>query len=149
MRLAAQEMHRVLRPGGKIATSVWSGPEHNFWVTAIMGAINRHLDLPAPPPGAPGMFRCAKDGFVADLLTQAGFKNVTQQEVRSKLDCKTVDVYWTMMNEIAAPVVAGLSKADEAAQDQIKAEVYQAVQQRYPEGDIKIDAAALVVSAEK
>ncbi|HEX8506620.1 MAG TPA: hypothetical protein VF630_14750 [Hymenobacter sp.] len=95
------------------------------------------------------MFRCAKDGFVADLLTQAGFKNVTQQEVRSKLDCKTVDVYWTMMNEIAAPVVAGLSKADEAAQDQIKAEVYQAVQQRYPEGDIKIDAAALVVSAEK
>src|SRR5664279_1289396 len=39
MELAAKEMVRVLKPGGRIATSVWSVAEKNFWVTAIMGSI--------------------------------------------------------------------------------------------------------------
>ena len=65
MLLAAKEMVRVLKPGGKIATSVWEGPEKNFWVTAMMGVMNKNIEMPAPPPGSPGMFRCAKDGFLS------------------------------------------------------------------------------------
>ena len=76
MLLAAKEMVRVLKPGGRVAASVWDGPEKNFWVTAIMGTISRNMELPPPPPGAPGMFRCAKDGLMADLFQQAGLKNI-------------------------------------------------------------------------
>ena len=36
MQLAAQEMFRVLKPGGRFATAVWNVPEKNYWVTAIM-----------------------------------------------------------------------------------------------------------------
>ncbi|HEX8326978.1 MAG TPA: class I SAM-dependent methyltransferase [Hymenobacter sp.] len=149
MALAAREMYRVLKPGGRMATAVWNVPEKNFWVTAVMGAINRNLNLPAPPPGAPGMFRCAKDGLIAGLLTEAGFRNVSQQEVAGTLNARTADTYWEMMNDIAAPVVAGLSKADDDTRDKIKAEVYQAVQQKYPHGDILIDSSALVVCGER
>ena len=39
MLLAAKEMARVLKPGGRIATSVWNIPEKNFWITAILGTI--------------------------------------------------------------------------------------------------------------
>ena len=39
MSLAAEEMVRVLRPGGRISASVWDGPEKNFWVTAIMDRL--------------------------------------------------------------------------------------------------------------
>ena len=81
MQLAANEMVRVLKPGGRIATSVWNGPEKNFWVTVIMGAINRNMNLPAPPVGGPGMFRCAKDELIADIFRQAGLKNVAQSEI--------------------------------------------------------------------
>ena len=63
MALAAREMARVLKPGGQLATAVWAGPEQNFWVTASMGLINQHLQLPPPLPGAPGMFRCAQPGL--------------------------------------------------------------------------------------
>ena len=149
MLLAAKEMVRVLKPGGRIATSVWSVPEKNFWVTAIMGTINKNMELPAPPPGAPGMFRCAKDGFISDLFLQAGLKNISEKEVNGKLNCKTTDVYWNMMTEIGAPIVAALSKADQAMKEKIKGEVYQAVNQKYPDGNILIDSSALVIYGEK
>ncbi|HUR67119.1 MAG TPA: class I SAM-dependent methyltransferase, partial [Chitinophagaceae bacterium] len=32
MQLAANEMLRVLKPGGRLATSVWDGPEKNIWI---------------------------------------------------------------------------------------------------------------------
>ena len=93
MSLAAKEMLRVLKPGGKIATSVWSGPEKNFWVTATMGPINKNLEIPAPPMGAPGIFRCAKPGLIAGLFKEAGFKNVMENEVHGKLKSGTAEEY--------------------------------------------------------
>lgn len=149
MLLAAKEMVRVLKPGGRIATAVWGVPEKNFWVTAIMGTINKNMQLPAPPPGAPGIFRCAGDGFISDLFLQAGLKNISAKEVNGKLNCKTTDVYWNMMTEIGAPIVAALSKADEAMKEKIKKEVYQAVNQKYPDGNIVIDSSANVIYGEK
>src|SRR5215204_1283057 len=149
MLLAAKEMVRVLKPGGKIATSVWNVPEKNFWITAIMDAINKNMELPAPVPGVPGMFRCAEDGFMADLFSEAGLKNILVKEVRGKLNCETAQVYWDVMTEVAAPVVASLSNADSATKDKIKRRVFQAVNQRYRGGNIMIDSSALVISGEK
>lgn len=148
MQLAADEMLRVLKPGGRIATSVWNGPEKNFWVTATMGTIQRNMELPPPPPGAPGMFRCAKPGLMKEIFEKAGFKNVTEMEVPSKLNSGTVETYWNMITEIGAPVVAALSKADESMQQKIKQEVFELVSNKYP-GTVAIDASAIVISAEK
>ncbi|WNM18697.1 class I SAM-dependent methyltransferase [Flavobacterium capsici] len=149
MLLAAKEMVRVLKPGGRIATSVWGIPEKNFWVTATMGTINRNLNLSPPPPGSPGIFRCAKDGLMHELFSEAGLKNISEKEVTSKLNSKTSDVYWNMMNEIAAPVVGALSKADDAMKRKIKEEVYQALNEKYPDGNIMIDSSATVIYGEK
>jgi ubiquinone/menaquinone biosynthesis C-methylase UbiE len=149
MLLAAKEMARVLKPGGRIATSVWNIPEKNFWVTAIMETINRNMQLPPPPPGSPGMFRCAKDGLMTDLFSKAGFKNISITEIAGNLNCQTSDVYWNMMTEVGAPIVAALSKADDAMKEKIKREVYEIVNQKYPDGSVQIEASALVIYGEK
>lgn len=148
MQLAANEMARVLKPGGKIATSVWNVAEKNFWVTAMMGTINKNMELPPPPPGAPGMFRCAQPGLVKGLFEKAKLKNITEKEVASKLNSGTVETYWNMMTEIGAPIVAALSKADDAMRQKIKTEVFELVRQKY-HGTVAIDAGAIVISAEK
>jgi len=149
MLLAAKEMVRVLKPGGRIATSVWNIPEKNFWVTAAMDTINNFMQLPPPPPGAPGMFRCAKEGTLADLFQQAGLKNIVQKEVTGKLPCGTADVYWNLMTEVGAPIVAALSKADENMKQTIKDEVLRKVNEKYPYGKVAIDSSAIVIYGEK
>ena len=148
MQLAANEMARVLKPDGKIATSVWNIPEKNFWVTAIMGTINKNMELPPPPPGSPGMFRCAKPGLMKEIFEKTGFKNIIEKEVPTKLSSGTVETYWNMMTEVGAPIVAALSKADDAMQQKIKKEVFELVRQRYPD-KVAIDASAIVISATK
>lgn len=148
MELAAREMFRVLNPGGRMATSVWDVPEKNFWVTATMGTIQRNMELPPNPPGAPGMFRCCKPGLMKEIFEAAGFKNVTETTVPSLLRSGTVETYWNMMTEVGAPIVAALSKADVAMKEKIRREVFEVVARRYP-GEVAIDASALVISTEK
>ena len=52
MLLAAKEMVRVLKPGGRIATAVWNVPEKNFWASAILSIINKNMQLIPPPAGS-------------------------------------------------------------------------------------------------
>jgi ubiquinone/menaquinone biosynthesis C-methylase UbiE len=149
MQLAANEMYRVLKPGGRVATSVWNVPDKNFWVTATMGTIMKNMELPPPAPDVPGMFRCAKPGRMKELFDQAGFKNYHEKEVTTKLRAGTVERYWSMMTEVGAPIVAALSKADDAMREKIRREVFDLIKQRYPEDNLAIDASAIVITAEK
>ncbi len=149
MVLAAKEMIRVLKPCGRLATAVWGAPDKNFWITATMGAINRNMELPALPADAPGIFRCAQDGMIADLFSRLGLKNVSQKEVIGNMNCKTTDVYWGFMTDVVAPVVAALSNAGDALKEKIKNEVYQSVNDRYPEGRVSIASGALIIAGEK
>ena len=107
------------------------------------------MELPPPPPGSPGMFRCAKDGLISDIFSQAGLKNISQTEIFGKLNCKTSDAYWGMQTEVGAPIVAALSKASDDMKEKIKIETYAALSQKYPDGNIIIDSSALVIYGEK
>jgi ubiquinone/menaquinone biosynthesis C-methylase UbiE len=149
MELAASEMARVLKPGGKLSTSVWNVAEKNFWVTAMMGSIKKHIDVPTPPSGAPSMFRCAGDGMMVDLLQRVGLHDVHAHEVAGVLRSGTADVYWNMMNDIAAPVVAAMSSADDATRAAIRRDLFDTVHSRFEPDSVMIDSSAIVISGLK
>jgi ubiquinone/menaquinone biosynthesis C-methylase UbiE len=147
MAVATREMRRVLKPGGRIATTVWGAPEKNFWITCMMQSIKKHIDMPPPQPGAPGMFRCSQPGLVGELFAGAGLKNVCEADVPCKLRCDSAESYWTMMTEIAAPFVAALSGADKATVEAVKTDVVAAMHARYP--DAAIGACGMVIAGTK
>lgn len=147
--VAAREFVRVAKPGARVCTSVWDVPEKNAWATTIMGTINTLVDLPAPPPGAPGLFRCAAPGYMADVFRGAGLKNVTEQAVSTPLQLADPEQYFAFMCEIAAPVVAGMAKTDEATRAKIKEVVLGLAAQRRSGDTIRFDGSAIVVCGEK
>lgn len=149
MQLASDEMYRVLKSGGMMATSVWSTGDKNAWVTNIMGTISKNMQLPPPVPGAPGMFRCGNTGFIKSIMEKSGFKNIHEQTVSGKVRYAGFEEMWQMMNEVAAPVVGALSKADEAMTQKIKAEAAQQSAQYLTDKGLEMDYESLVISGSK
>jgi SAM-dependent methyltransferase len=147
MGLATREMVRVLKPGGRIAATFWGAPEKNYWVTCMMQNIKKHMDVPTPPSGAPGMFRCSQPGLLAGLFTAEGLKDVGEVEVPCTLACGSAEGYWDVMTEVAAPFVAVLSTADEATVAAVKRDVVASMHERHPDGSI--DACGVVVAGVK
>lgn len=146
---AAREFCRVAKPGARVCTSVWAAPAKNPWATTVLSTIGKHVDMPAPPPGAPGLFRCAAPDYMAGIFRQAGLRNVTEQEVAAPLQFDNADQYFTFMNEVAAPVVAGIAKADEAARARIKDEVIALADKHSAGGKIRLGGSAIVICGEK
>jgi hypothetical protein len=114
-----------------------------------MGVISRNMELAPPPPGAPGMFRCGNPGLMKGILEKAGFNNIEEQEINKKIIYENADHMWTMMNEVAAPVVAALSKADEAVKEKIKNEVKESSQKYMTDKGLEMDFGSLILSAKK
>ena len=146
---SAREFVRVARPGARVCTAVWGPPEKNPWATIIMSTIAKHVEMPVLPPGSPGLFRCAAAGCMAGVFRDAGLKNVTEREVGAPVQFDDPEEYFTFMNEIAAPVVAGIAKADETTRAKIKEVVLGLAAQRAAGGKIRLDGSAIVVCGEK
>lgn len=149
MLLAAKEMVRVLKPGGRIAVTVWNEPDKNSWATSVLSIVNKNMKVAPLPEGAPGLFRCAKRGMIPELFKQAGLKNISESEVGGKLNPGNRKIYWNFMTEVAAPVVAALSNADCEMKVNIRREVFDLIKQKYPDGALSIDSNALVIYGEK
>ncbi len=144
MALAAREMARVLKRGGRCATSVWMGPEGNPWITTMMATINKHAPQPPPVPGAPGMFRCAAPELIAGLFRDAGFGDVKESVVSGQVVFDSPAQYWELMMDVAAPVVAAMSKIDAATQAKIKADVFAALER--PGGKVPLNYSSRIIA---
>jgi ubiquinone/menaquinone biosynthesis C-methylase UbiE len=146
---AVSELVRVLRPTGRISTSVWAEPPGNPWATIPMAAISAEVELPAPAPDAPGLFRCAAPGAIAGVFRDAGLRDVVESEVRSMLEPSSVEEYWTFMTEVAAPVVSGLASADDAARERIRAAAFEQVRAFEVDGRPSIPIHARCIAAKR
>jgi ubiquinone/menaquinone biosynthesis C-methylase UbiE len=147
--VAAREFARVAKPGARVSTAVWGAPEKNPWATTIMGTIAKFVDMPTPPPGAPGLFRCAAAGYMAGVFREAGLKNVTEKDVSGNVSFDSPDEYFTFMNEVAAPVVAGMAKADDQTRAKIKDVVTGIAAKTGTGGKVLLDWTAIVICGEK
>ena len=133
-RKAAAEIARVLRPGGWVATAVWSLPEKNPSIGLSMDAISKVIERPPPDPTAPSIFRLARPGDLAEILQRAGFVDVLDQEFLAQWSYESAEEYYTSLMETAAPIQNLMSTLSTDQRQQIKQLILDAAS-RYQQGD--------------
>jgi SAM-dependent methyltransferase len=74
---AFSNIHRALRPGGRLVLLTWQPLARNEWIGEFMAAFTAGRELPAPPPDAPGPFSLADPERVRSVLGQSGFDDIT------------------------------------------------------------------------
>jgi ubiquinone/menaquinone biosynthesis C-methylase UbiE len=111
-----REMHRALRPGGRVCTVVFAGPQRNPCVTALTTTALRHAGLPARDPGVPGgLFSLPRPGQLDALFQEAGFRDVATTAMDAVFRMPTVDDYLAFVRSSASPVLQILAGLGEAA----------------------------------
>lgn len=83
---AFANIFRALRPGGRLAASVWQHLDRNPWMQLTTATAVQILGMDRPPlpqPGGPGPFSLADPDATAALLAGAGFVDVAMESVEA------------------------------------------------------------------
>jgi len=146
MTAAVGEMARVAKPGARISAAVWGRAAENPWASLILGTIARHTEVPQPPPGTPGLFRCAAQGFMGRIFRDAGLVDVSERKVSTDLVQASPELYWEFMTDIATTVAVGLARADWEARELIRSDVFQLLGRYEHDGAIRLRSTATIVA---
>jgi ubiquinone/menaquinone biosynthesis C-methylase UbiE len=149
MATSTAELARVLRPGGRVSSSVWVKPEANPWTSIVMQAIAAETPLAPPDPTGPNMFRCAAPGFVSTLYADAGLRDVAEWDVDVELVTESPEQYWQLVSEHVSPAVAALQRLDEPARDRIARTVMSEVGSYAVEGQVRVPGLARCIVGTK
>jgi SAM-dependent methyltransferase len=146
---ATAEFVRVLKPGGRLCSSVWVRPEENPWTSITMQAIATEAVVPPPDPDGPNMFRCAAPGCVTALYEGAGLRDVAEWDVDVELVTRSPEQYWEMISEHVSLAVAALQRVDEPARERIRANAIAKVGAFEKDGQVRVPGVARCIVGTK
>ena len=146
---ATAEFARVLKPGGRICSSVWVRPEENPWTAILMRAIVTEVVFAPPEPDGPNMFRCAAPGYVSAVYEAAGLRDVAEWDVNIELVTSSPAEYWEMMSEHVSLAAAALQQVDEPARERIRATVIANVSAYDSDGKVRVPGVARCIVGTK
>ena len=146
---AVAEIARVLKPGGYLAAAVWSGADQNPFIRIPLEVLRRFIDLPAPPPGQPGIFRLAKPGDLSGMAEKTGLQKVADEEIQADSFYDSAETYWTNLLDMAAPLQPLFAKLSPTDRAEAERQIKEGVEQYRKGEEIAVPMAIRIVVARK
>ena len=116
---ALGHIRRVLRPGGRFATSIWGPPEKTPGLSLAMGVVNKLIQPPPPPEDAPSMYKLSPAGTLEAAIAQAGFTRIEAERQVVDFAFSGVDEYITFLQEVVVVITELLADASAERQAQV------------------------------
>jgi len=147
-QLALAEMRRVLRPGGRLALSVWGPRDVVPLIARAQDCIARLL--PAPKVARPSVFRFGDADALIGALTVAGFSDLHIEPCRFTCHFADAESYWQAFLDLAGGAAEALARLPDATQTTLRAAVTaDLAAHRSTDGSgYSLDALALVATAQ-
>ena len=146
---ALTEIHRVLRPGGRFAASVWASRERNPWLAVVMDAVAAEVGSPMPPPGLPGPFALEDADRLRGLVVDAGFAAAELSELSVPLHDVSFDEWWTRRSSLAGPISVRLAAMSDEERARLSSRLREAVRPYESGAGLDFPGLALVVSGRR
>jgi SAM-dependent methyltransferase len=145
---AAQEIRRVLKPGGRAVLAVWDRPAHNPWTTVAGDAmIELGFDDPLDPD-EPGMFKLSGDGVLRELLQSAGMVDVKVAAVPMERRFDGVDGYLAETLQLSSRFRLVYRQLDVDRQLEVRRRITRDLRPfRADDGSLALPGSSLVASA--
>jgi len=144
---AAREMRRVLRPGGRVALSVWAELHKNPYFFVPNEVLGRYFPMPAPDPDAPGAFRLSAPGALARVLEAAGFTDLRIEELALTVDFPSRDDYWRIQSEMSPTLTNARNTLPPDELARVEAAIRAAVEPYVAGGRVLLPATPLLAAA--
>lgn len=142
---ALAEIRRVLKPGGRIAVSVWAKAEQVPLVECALACMRRLL--PAPKVARPSIFHLGDPEHLNVLLAAAGFRHIRIEPCEFQSNFSNAADYWQAFLDLAGGAAASLSRLPPETQARLSAEVAHELSPYAERGGYRLTSRALIATA--
>ena len=146
---AVREMTRVLRPGGRLAVSVWDEPSRSPFLTAAGGAVAQFFPPAPPDPNAPAAFRFSRPADLEAVLRAGGVSDITVESRPITIELASSAEYWDVFTDMAAGIKEKIAPLAAADLERLRALVDDAVRPSLRDGRLHLTATLLCASGRK
>ena len=146
---AFAESLRVLRPGRRLAFSVFPAPERNPWASLAMQALAEAAGAPAPGEQRPGMFALADEQHLLSLVARAGFGDVRLEHLTGERRFEDFEDWWHLRRELPPGAAQAWSSLDEAGRESVERRLREQVQAYRAGGELVFPSDVIAVSARR
>jgi SAM-dependent methyltransferase len=126
---ALRETRRVLRPGGRLAFSVWGASDRNPWAAIVARALIEAGHMDRPGATTPGIFALSDPAWIESLVVEAGFEPPVVSEIAMRWPFDSFDDYWGFTLDAAGALSMVIERLPADEQEAVKRSVREALGQ--------------------